>query len=360
MGGIERRGRGVSDPAKVAARNLKAWRENPVQYAARQFRFDPDPWQADVFRAFADQATPRIAMQSCIGPGKTATLAILALNFLSTYATADDFPNVAVMSVTADNLRNNFWKELAVWRDKSDFLRSEFEMTSERIFHRRHPSTWFLAARSWSKTANADAQGRTLSGLHAKYIAYFIDESGDIAPAVLRAAEQGLSNCVVGKIVQAGNPTSHEGMLYFAAKEQPEAWHIVQITGDPDDPKRSPRVSLDWARYYIGKYGRANPWVMAYILGRFPATSINALLGPDDVRAAMQRELKPDHYTFSQKRLGIDIARFGDDATVLFPRQGLASFPLVEMRDANSLEVSARIALARQRWRFELGLIDTT
>jgi hypothetical protein len=100
----------------------------------------------------------------------------------------------------------------------------------------------------------------------------------------------------------------------------------VTITGDPDDPKRSPNISLDYARQQIASYGRENPWVMVNVLGQFPPSSINALLGVEDVEAAMKRHLLRHQYDWAQKRLGIDVARFGDDRTIIFPRQGLASF----------------------------------
>jgi phage terminase large subunit len=42
---------------------------------------------------------------------------------------------------------------------------------------------------------------------------------------------------------------------------------VIEITGDPDDPKRSPRVSGQWAREQIEKYGRENPWVLVNVFG---------------------------------------------------------------------------------------------
>jgi hypothetical protein len=344
----------------IAQEALREWKRDPVRMAWDLFRFVPDRWQDRGLRAFADPAANRIAFQACVGPGKSAVESICGWNFLLCYSDGENHPNGAAMSVTSDNLQNNLWKELAVWRDKSPILQREFEMTAERIFSREFPKTWFLNARSWSKSANPDEQGRTLSGLHAKSILYLIDEAGDIAPAVLRAAEQGLSNCAWGKILMAGNPTSLEGMLYAAVTEQSHLWHVIPITGDPDDPERSPRISKEWASEQIALYGRDNPWVMASILGKFPPSSLNALLGPDDVRTAMARHLRTDEYEYVQKRLGIDVARFGDDSTVIFPRQGRAAFEPVEMRNARTDEIAARIAAAKAKWGSEFEMIDDT
>ena len=60
----------------------------------------------------------------------------------------------------------------------------------------------------------------------------------------------------------------------------------------------------------------------------------------------MHRHLPPDVYLWAQKRLGVDVARFGDDRTVLFPRQGLAAFRPVIMRNARTTDIAARVAKA--------------
>jgi hypothetical protein len=96
------------------------------------------------------------------------------------------------------------------------------------------------------------------------------------------------------------------------------------------------------------------------VYGKFPPSSINVLLGPDEVSAAMARTMHEEDYKYSQKRLGVDVARFGDDRTVLFPRQGLASFKPVEMRGARTNEIAARIMLAKSKWNQEMEFIDDT
>lgn len=351
----------------TASERIREWRLDPVKFVRECFGIEPDKWQAKALQAFAseDEIARRISLQACAGPGKTAVLTWCGLNFLTCYGEIGHHPNAAAVSVTQDNLRDNLWKEFSVSMQRSEFHRQAFVWTKERIFAKDHPETWFISARSFPKKSNSEEQGRTLSGLHSKYILYLIDESGDINPAILKAAEQGLSNCSFGKIMQAGNPTSLEGVLHIAATKQRHLWTVIRISGDPDDPDRSNRIDIKWAREQISQYGKDDPWVKAYILGIFPPASMNALMGIEEVEEAMRRRVNPDQYDWAQKRLGIDVSRFGDDSTVIFPRQGLQAFTPVVMRfdatkDKPSVDIAHRAMMAKERWNYEQEYLDDT
>lgn len=353
---------------------LKRWRFDErgiLQFGQEELAIQHyDPWQEEALLAFASPKPEhqRISLQACAGPGKSFVLAVGGLWFLGCKGQVGEHPNGAVTSVTKDNLKGNLWKEYAKWIARSPYMSSQFTWTSSRIFANDHPATWFLDARSWPKGGNADEQGATLSGLHGKYVLVEVDESGSIPTTILRAGEQALAQASGGfsKIIQAGNPISLEGMLYAAASTLRTQWYVIRITGDPDDPRawvHSPRVGtkpLEHAKLQIATYGRDNPWVKAYILGQFPPSSINTLLGIEDVEAAMARHYTEDKYNWAQKRIGVDVARFGDDRTVLAPRQGLTAFPFVVMRNVRTTAIAARIAQGINRWGAEMTLVDDT
>jgi hypothetical protein len=94
-----------------------------------------------------------------------------------------------------------------------------------------------------------------------------------------------------------------DGPLYDAAVTHRHLSQVIKVTGDPDDPKRSPRVDLEWARQQVETYSRSSPWGMVNVLAMFPPASLNALLGPEEVQAAMKRHLREDQYGWAQKRL---------------------------------------------------------
>lgn len=350
--------------ANKASERIREWRHNPVKFVRDVFHAEPDPWQADTLDSLGNPGRKRVAVKSGAGPGKSCLLAWAGWHRLVCFAAKNEHPKGAAVSITSDNLKDNLWAELARWQNESPFLQAAFTWQKERIFAKDHPETWFLSAKGWSKTADLHAIGRTLSGLHSRFPFYLIDESGDIPPNMIRSAEQGLTSCEDGLIITAGNTTSQTGLLYEVCTRGRAQWSVVSITSDPDDPKRTPRVDIEWARENIAKYGRDNPWVMAFILGQFPPGSINALLSVEEVERAMNLHPKPDTYEWAQKRLGVDVARFGDDRNVIFPRQGLAAFPPIEWRhgrdDKPSVVIAGRVMTKKAEWGSEMEFFDDT
>jgi hypothetical protein len=339
---------------------LHRWRLDPVAQVREDFGAEPDSFQVDALRAFASPKVERIAIKAAKGPGKTTVLAWMILNFLATRP----HPKIAATSITGDNLDTNLWPEIAKWLNRSAWMRTAFEWTKTRVFNREEPENWFAVARTWPKKADPQQQAETLAGIHADYVLFVLDESGGIPQAVMATAEAVLASGRESKLVQAGNPTHTTGPLYRACTMDRRLWHVVTVTGDPDNPKRSARIKVEWAKQQIDSFGRDNPWVLVNVLGEFPPASLNALLGPEEVEAAMRRHLPETAYNWSQKRLGVDVARFGDDRTVIMPRQGLAAFrPRVirhQRGSSVSVDIATAVAAAKTRWQSELELFDAT
>lgn len=336
---------------------IKLWAREPWTMVRDLFGTTPDAWQDDALHLIAKRETRRLALKACKGPGKTALLAWIILWFLLTRWQA----KVGATSITEANIDTNLWPELNKWMSRSHLLSETFIWSKTQIVRRASPANWFAVKRSWPKSGDPEAQADALAGLHADHVLFVLDESGGIPQAVMVTAEAVLSTeGSEAKVIQAGNPTHTTGPLYRACTTDRHLWQVITITGDPDNPKRSTRISIEWAREQIAAYGRDNPWVMVNVLGEFPPSSINALLGLEDVERAMARHLREDEYTWAQKRLGVDVARFGDDRTVIFPRQGLASFRPIIMRNARTTEIAARIMVCKKRWGSELELVDDT
>ena len=333
---------------------LQRWSRDPRRFVRNVFGVRPDPWQDDVLGAFL--GNQRLAMKACKGPGKTTVLAWLAWYFLCMHAD----PKVAATSVSGDNLADNLWAEMAKWQARSPLLTAAFEWTKTRIFNRARPETCWMSARTWAKTADKARLGQTLAGLHSDYILFLLDESGGIPDAVMASAEAALSSCKEGHIVQAGNPTHLEGPLWRACTSERRLWHVTEISGAPDDPRRATRVKAEWAREQIEKYGRDNPWVLVNVFGQFPPASLDTLIGPDECRAATTRAWRPEDIAGAARILGVDVARFGDDASVIFPRQGLVAFPPMRFRNIDGTQGAGAVARKWTDWQADACFIDDT
>lgn len=348
-----------------AQTKILEWRTNPLQFVREVLFIEPDAWQADALQTLAgSEMKPRrrLVMKSCTGAGKSSLLAWVGWHRLLCFADKGEHPKGAAISGEgSDNLRDNLFAELSKWRERSPLLKAAFTWTAERIYATDFKETWFLSARSYAKDADSDAIGRSLSGLHSKYPFILFDEIGDAPIQLGQKAEQIFTGGVKdGLIACAGNPTSTTGLLYSICIKERANWDVITITADPEDPKRTPRVDIEHARQQIKLHGRNNPWVQSTILGEFPETGFNSLLSVKEVEDAMSLHLTEDKYIYSQKRLGVDCARFGSDATIIFPRQGLAAFQPVVMRNARSNEIAARVAIAKNKWGSEVEFVDST
>lgn len=349
----------------MSEEKLTLWRADPVRFVHDVFTAEPDERQRDGLMAIgAAELNPRrrVAFKSCTGAGKSTVLAWAGWHRLVCFGTRGEHPKGAAISGEGwNNLRDNLWAELAKWQSRSPFLQAAFTWNKERIYANDHPETWFLSARSYPKGADAQTIGTALSGLHSKFPFILMDEIGGMPKTVGQKVTQIFTGGQADALIMAaGNPTSIDGLLYHIFKHEPELWTLITITADPDDPHRTSRVDINHAREQITKYGRDNPWVMSTILGLFPPAAINSLLGVDEVHAALGKHLVSDQYDTSQKRIGIDVARFGEDRTVIFPRQGLASFVPVEMRGARTQDIVARIMAAKIKWHSEQEMVDGT
>lgn len=346
----------MNDYSETMKAKVKRWKNNIPLFAFEVFGVTFDAWQQEAAIKFGSTYCRRLAMKACKGPGKTMLLAIICWWFLVTRFHSE----IIATSITGPNLSDGLWKEMDKWRSKSKLLQEMFDWNKESIVMKKHRSTWFMVARQFSKDATPDQQADTLAGKHMDNMLFVIDEAGGVPDSVMVAAEAALSSGVDTRIVIAGNPTHRTGPLFRACHTDRALWEVVEITGDPKDPNRSPRIDIKWAQDQIDMWGADNPYVLVNIFGKFPPASLNSLLGPEEIEAAFNVNLEEEQYMFAQKRIGIDVGRFGDDETVLFPRQGLAAFRPIILRSMRTNEIADRVVEGKQRWGSEIEFIDCT
>lgn len=347
----------------VAIETIRRWRVRPIDFVREVFRAEPDDWQAQMLLDYAQvdahgnhdpSKKNRTAACACKGPGKTCGECWCGWHFLVCYPEA----KVPCTSVTGDNLRDGLWAEFAKWQQRSELLKRAFTWTAERIFQNERPETWWASARRWSKDADPSQQANTLAGLHADHILFIIDEVSDIPDGVVAAAEGALTSGKTMRLLMAGNPTRTEGPLYRAFTTDSDLFNLIRITGDPDNPARSKRIDIEEARRQIQKYGRDSLTVKVNILGEFPDRQADKLLDVSDVQAAQTRTLPDAAWVDAPRIIGVDVARFGDDASVFAPRQGRVVHALKEFRGLDTVQLAEELISAITTWDADMAFID--
>ena len=110
---------------------------------------------------------------------------------------------------------------------------------------------------------------------------------------------------------------------------------------------------MKWAQDMIKLWGREHPYVLANVLGRFPPASFNALIGPDEVRDAQKRFYRDFEIGNAPKVLGVDVALFGDDQSVIAFRQGLQ---MLNFKKYRNLQPSMGASIVSREWE-EYGAV---
>lgn len=355
-----------------AVARLLAWYKDARLFVRECLQAIPDAWQDEALEAISVGKKDCLALVACKGPGKSTCLAWICLWWMQTRLNAQ----VIVTSVTRPNLRDGLWKEIGIWFEKSPILKSQFTYTSERLFNTASPTTWFTSARGWSQGADSAEQADTLAGFHAEKAMYLGDEFGSCSLGLMAAAEAIRANAnpdhlhtpssgAEARIVVAGNPTDPTGPLGKIAGElRGKPWKVIHISSDPENPNRTPRVPKQWAQDQIDQNagGRSNPYVMVNVLGEFPPSGFTQMFPLNLVQAAMSRSLTPDMFKHSQKRLAVDVALQGDDASAIAARQGLAMWldPSDIMNHATIPDIVARIAFRASRFMPDMVFVDNT
>ena len=91
----------------------------------------------------------------------------------------------------------------------------------------------------------------------------------------------------------------------------------------------------------------------------FSAAGDDQLISLSDCEEAARRVYTEKDVLDAPKVLGVDPARFGDDRSVIFKRQGLQAFTPLSYRGIDNMELAARVAAQIQEWQPDAVFIDS-
>jgi hypothetical protein len=181
---------------------------------------------------------------------------------------------------------------------------------------------------------------------------FLIDEASGVPEEVFEVAEGALST-PGSLVVMAGNPTRREGAFYRAFHEDRAHWATFRFPSSG-----SPLVDPDYPTRMAARYGAQSDVYRVRVEGDFPKAEPDALIGLGPVEAAAQRfaegEIPPD----APLVFGVDVARFGDDDTVILRRRGPAVTELSVFNGLDTMQTAGRVARAAREERPALIFVD--
>lgn len=90
----------------------------------------------------------------------------------------------------------------------------------------------------------------------------------------------------------------------------------------------------------------------------FNAAADNALISIDLVREAATRQYREHQYASAPRIMGVDVARFGSDSSVIFKRQGLVAFEPIIIRKFDNVAVAQLVAMQIVEFKPDAVFID--
>jgi hypothetical protein len=262
----------------------------------------------------------KIAVKSGHGPGKTSGFAWAILWFMRTRPSPLRVPCTAP---TEPQLYSVLWPEINRWLMMSTF-NDLIIWGKEKIYHKERPEDMFAIIRTSNRSEN-------MQGYHAEHLMWVADEAFGIEdPLIFEVIESSLTEGLDNKFVFGGNPTTVVGYCYNAFNKNKKNWSNITMNAE-----ESPIVNQSHIEEMRQQYGRGSDIYRVRVLGEFPLGNPEAFFTIEQVREAMEREIKPE----APIVIGVDVARYGDDLSVIATRAGRKVYPLkiVERSDIPEL-----------------------
>lgn len=289
-------------------KKIPRYQRDPVLYCREVLLFEPDHWQAQALQDLAQH--PKVSIRSGQGVGKTGMEACALLWFLTCFP----FPKVIATAPTRQQLHDVLWAEISKCQSKSPLLKKILKWTKTKIYMKNYEERWFATARTATKAEN-------MQGFHEDYMLFIVDEASGVADPIMEAILGTLSG-TNNKLLLCGNPTRTTGVFYDSHHGDRSLYKSYKVSS-----RDSSRTNKENIEALIKKYGAESNVVRVRIDGEFPLAEDDVFIPLSLVEQAAIAEFE-DHQTYSI-HLGVDVARFGDDETVIASKVNQRVLPLL-------------------------------
>lgn len=327
--------RHVTTPEGYAAKKLRGgisagnWYADPVGFAENCFRWPRGEsltdYQKETMAAVVTQK--RVAVRGPHGLGKTAMEAILLWWFALTREDKKVDWKVASTAGAWRQLERYLWPEVHKWGKRLIPL----EIGRGPINTRTELMNINLKLAYGQAFAVASDDPALIEGVHADSVLYLFDESKSIIAGTFDAAEGAFSGSGEHSSLEAfavamSTPGSPNGRFYDIHVRKPglEDWWTRHVT--VEESLAAGRVSLDWVDQRRKQWGENSAVFANRVLGEFHSSDEDGVIPLAWVEKANERWLAwrdgGKKTGLGRQTVGVDVARFGDDKTVLAIRDG--------------------------------------
>jgi hypothetical protein len=304
-----------------------------------------------------------ISIMSGKGPGKDFECALLIFWFLTCFPS----PRIVCTANTRNQLRDVLWSQLTNMlrgiADKPETIpiinqpgQEMFEIQADKVFLRElKGKEHFALGRTVNIHASGEEQAVAMMGHHADFMMFIVDEASGISYKLFETIESTLTQ-PCNFIIMVGNPTRRTGYFVDSHFKRgiKEKW--IQLRWNTEE---SENVSEGFVEGWANSYGRDSDTYRINVLGLPPISDQGSFIPWDWAMDAVDREVPQDNDD-KPVILGVDVARYGKDKTVILARQGTKILePILRYNGLDGNEVASKIRYATSLFVADYVFIDT-
>lgn len=318
-----------------AATNLVSrWRNDPVAFAREALGVSVSSDQERILRAPVDHI--KTACRSGQKTGKSTSLGIIALWWPLTRPRG----RVVMTAPAYHQIRNILWPEVSrLYRG------ARFPIGG--TLHKDPASGLELPHDRGVFCVSTDKPER-IAGLSGENILFLVDEGSGFPDNLWEPLFGNMAGG--GRLLTTGNPTRTSGPFYDAFSS-PEFWHLLRISSEDTPNVVEGRTVIpglatrEWVEERKREWGEESAAYQVRVLGNFPTQAENSIIALGIAQAAQERTAEP----VGELHIGVDVARFGDDESVIQPRRGFCALPAIVIQGADTVRLVGEIArIARE------------
>jgi len=343
---------------------LHRWRSDIVAYAMDMYGMVPTHQQARMLRALVKHHF--VAARSGRGVGKTWVEALIVDWYVTTQWSRGKMCRVPCTANTAAQLNDVLWAALGAFLGaKPEWYRNRFVLTSERLYCKEAPETWFAVPRT-SRADNPDA----LQGFHE--CCFVIDEGSEVPDEIYVRALGSLGDPHSYGIMM-GNPTRPDGYFHDVFCRE-TFWHTMHFSstdslvdkeydvrycnayGDIETVKVRGRQTQKWVDAMKVELGENTNNYLIHVLGELVKESQDRLISPLWVKECRAKESMQE--TKYKTVLGLDVAWDGTDDSALVIRRGPVILYGEHWHGDDPLESAQRAEVRYREWNCDMACVD--